>query len=61
MRCLRWMSNVAILIGLVLMYGAAGGMDYAVETGSMDMGAAWLLIVGMIITGIGMYGKRKDF
>ena len=53
---------MALVIGFGLIYGAAGSMDYTTATGTADNPVTvYLLIVGLILMGAGVYGKRKNF
>lgn len=66
MRCLKWISEhmggLVMFSGFLLMYGAAGTMDYNAATGTTDTYmSVILLILGMLLFGVGVYGKRKDF
>ena len=66
MHCLRWisehMAGLVMFAGFILMYGAAGTMDYHTATGTADTYiSVILLIVGLLLFGVGAYGKRKDF
>ena len=62
MKKLRWISNIAALAGFVLLFGAAGGMDYAAASGSAAApSTTWILMIGAVLMGMGIYGKRKDF
>ena len=55
-------SNAALIIGFILLFGVAGGMDYNAATGASDgVSQVVLLVVGMACLLGGMYGKRKDF
>ena len=66
MHCLRWisehMAGLVMFSGFLLMYGAAGTMDYHAATGAADTYmTVILLILGVLLFGVGVYGKRKDF
>lgn len=66
MHCLRWisehMTGLVMFSGFLLMYGAAGTMDYHAATGTADTYiSVILLIIGLLLFGVGAYGKRKDF
>ena len=66
MRCLKWickhMAALVMFAGFMLMYGAAGTMDYHAATGTADTYmSVILLILGLMLFGVGTYGKRKDF
>lgn len=59
---LRWISNLAAIAGFILLFGAAGGMDYAAASGSAAApSTSWILIIGAALMGMGIYGKRKNF
>ena len=66
MRCLKCISEhmpvLVMFTGFLLMYGAAGTMDYHTATGTADTYmSVILLIIGLLLFGVGIYGKRKDF
>ena len=61
---LRWIryngAAITVITGMILLFGAAGSMDYAAATGGADGSGMILAVLGSVMMIVGfLYGKRK--